>query len=468
MRRKCALIVDDSKTAREVLARKLATYDIDVETRDSAASAIDYLYGNTPDAVFMDYEMPGMDGFQALKIIKSNPNTATIPVMMYTSKAGGLELSQARALGAVGVLPKQLHHQELDAVLSELHLLPEQYSLAHGLADVDSDYHASPVPPKSHNIEYLSDYTGEGGKIEYPAEAYDESVFLLKRQTRIFQKELANAEARLKTSLSREFSAIKEGLLADRLLLNEAKAGSGGSRYFLVFLNVLILALLGLFFWQQITRHEDLVNQSTQFEKTLDGLQLEVGNLEQTLISLNQVELSASPTETDLTRPSSGESRLALLEWAANRGTEFAYGVNPYGNERVAWLSELINQFRSAGFSGVVRLKAHYGNFCLSKGETGVLNLADEQMAFSDCFFSTAVDEKGGEGGSYQTIGFANYINSLSAQRDALIEVEVEADDTEQPLVPYPEPYAVKSAGEWNSIARQNQRILVELSENRD
>ncbi|MEN8132738.1 MAG: response regulator, partial [Pseudomonadota bacterium] len=60
----------------------------DVVTVDSAVNAIDYLYGNTPDAVFMDYEMPGMDGFQALKIIKSNPETAMIPVMMYSSKAG--------------------------------------------------------------------------------------------------------------------------------------------------------------------------------------------------------------------------------------------------------------------------------------------------------------------------------------------------------------------------------------------
>jgi len=100
----------------------------------------------------------------------------------------------------------------------------------------------------------------------------------------------------------------------------------------------------------------------------------------------------------------------------------------------------------------------------MSRGETGVLILADEQMPFADCFFSNALRERGGEGGSYQTIGFANYINSLSAQQDALVEVEIEPDDSEQPLIPYPEPYAVKFAGEWNSIARQNQRILVELS----
>jgi CheY-like chemotaxis protein len=70
---KRALIVDDSKTARQVLSGKLSKYDISVVSLESAAAAIDYLYENAPDAIFMDYEMPGMDGFQALKVIKSNP-----------------------------------------------------------------------------------------------------------------------------------------------------------------------------------------------------------------------------------------------------------------------------------------------------------------------------------------------------------------------------------------------------------
>ena len=52
--------------------------------------------------------MPGMDGLQAVQAIKNDPRTATIPIMMYTSQEGELYLGQARALGAVGVLPKQI------------------------------------------------------------------------------------------------------------------------------------------------------------------------------------------------------------------------------------------------------------------------------------------------------------------------------------------------------------------------
>ena len=70
--------------------------------------------------------MPGMDGFQAVQSIKNNPRTATIPIMMYTSQEGELYLGQARALGAVGVLPKQVKPAEVSTVLYQLHLIADR------------------------------------------------------------------------------------------------------------------------------------------------------------------------------------------------------------------------------------------------------------------------------------------------------------------------------------------------------
>ena len=72
--------------------------------------------------------MPGMDGFQAVQAIKNNPRTATIPIMMYTSQEGELYLGQARALGAVGVLPKQIKPADVSKVLYQLHLVPDRRS----------------------------------------------------------------------------------------------------------------------------------------------------------------------------------------------------------------------------------------------------------------------------------------------------------------------------------------------------
>src|SRR5688572_16056063 len=123
---KRALIVDDSKSARVVLSRMLQKYNIEVDTAENAETAIDYLVQNRPDVIFMDHLMPGMDGFQAVQAIKNNPRTATIPIMMYTSQEGELYVGQARALGAVGVLPKLVKPVDVSKVLYQLHLLPER------------------------------------------------------------------------------------------------------------------------------------------------------------------------------------------------------------------------------------------------------------------------------------------------------------------------------------------------------
>src|SRR6202167_2053238 len=118
-----ALVVDDSKSARAFLTRILERYELAVDGVETAEQAIEYLTVQRPDVIFMDHLMPGMDGFQAVQAIKNNPRTATIPIMMYTSQEGELYLSQARALGAVGVLPKQIKHADVHKALEQLHLI---------------------------------------------------------------------------------------------------------------------------------------------------------------------------------------------------------------------------------------------------------------------------------------------------------------------------------------------------------
>src|SRR5450432_1012677 len=120
-----ALVVDDSKSARAFLTRILERYELTVDGVETAEQAIEYLTIQRPDVIFMDHLMPGMDGFQAVQSIKNNPRTATIPIMMYTSQEGELYLGQARALGAVGVMPKQIKPTDVSKVLEQLHLLGE-------------------------------------------------------------------------------------------------------------------------------------------------------------------------------------------------------------------------------------------------------------------------------------------------------------------------------------------------------
>ncbi|HSB94954.1 MAG TPA: response regulator [Spongiibacteraceae bacterium] len=139
-----ALIVDDSKTARYALRNLLDKHQYTADMLESAEQALDYLRERLPDLIFMDQIMPGMDGFQAVKAIKSSQNTAGIPIVMYTSTQGKVYFGHARALGAADVMTKPASAEELAAVLQRLE---EQHLL--GSAKAEAKPKPEPAPQRN-------------------------------------------------------------------------------------------------------------------------------------------------------------------------------------------------------------------------------------------------------------------------------------------------------------------------------
>ncbi|MHB1240560.1 MAG: response regulator, partial [Gammaproteobacteria bacterium] len=123
---KHALIVDDSKAARSALRRMVEVHGLAVDEAESGEDALDYLRNRRPDVVFMDHMMPGISGLETVRLIKADPELATVPVVMYTSKSGEVYVGQARALGALDVLPKEVKPSELFRILRTLNLVPER------------------------------------------------------------------------------------------------------------------------------------------------------------------------------------------------------------------------------------------------------------------------------------------------------------------------------------------------------
>ncbi len=117
---KNALIVDDSRLACKIMSNMLESINIQSVSVYSAEEALEYLKRKLPDIIFLDHSMPGMDGLETIKIIKDNPLTATVPVMMYTAKQGEVYVGEARALGAVDVLPKGLGKDHLSRALAKM------------------------------------------------------------------------------------------------------------------------------------------------------------------------------------------------------------------------------------------------------------------------------------------------------------------------------------------------------------
>src|SRR5262245_18711793 len=170
MSSKRALVVDDSKSARAFLARILERHEIEVDAAESAEAAIEYLARNKPDVIFMDHMMPGMDGFQAVQTIKNNPRTSAIPILMYTSQEGDLYLGQARALGAEGVLPKQIKQADVTRMLFQLRLVADRRDrepttfarVAHGAELLPANESAIVMPSMADVAANAPDVTATG------------------------------------------------------------------------------------------------------------------------------------------------------------------------------------------------------------------------------------------------------------------------------------------------------------------
>ncbi|KPP99066.1 response regulator [Marinobacter sp. HL-58] len=118
---KNALLVDDSKVARFALSKLLEGRDMEVNMAGSAEEALDFLNSNKrPDVIFMDHLMPGMNGVEATKAIKGNPETAAIPIIMCTSKKSQSFMEEARNFGVYNILTKPPQTDGLSLVLEQL------------------------------------------------------------------------------------------------------------------------------------------------------------------------------------------------------------------------------------------------------------------------------------------------------------------------------------------------------------
>lgn len=458
---KRALIVDDSKTARQVLSGKLSNYGITVDALESAAAAIDYLYENAPDAIFMDYEMPGMDGFQALKVIKSNPHTALIPVMMYTSKEGGLALSQARALGAIGVLPKQLEAQDLEGVLNSLHLMPEQESLVHGYKDDELDG-VSTIRRRG-NIHSINEHdrrkTAPIEQVSLPMDNFQDSATGVESLRRFIRREQSQSEERLQQALEKHFAELQGELFEVEAVQEEsgkhAKRGQLLGILSILFLFAGFILIYYFLEFSPMASRSGSLPQSELSEEVVGLINAQSEKIELLTEELNVGDYG-SLTDNISAVP------VKLIEWAANQGAEFDFGERPFNDQRALWLSELVDQLKDAGFRGTIELRATHGNFCLEKSGAGEVSIAKEGLDINECLF--AVDLRGNnEWLNDQSVAFANYLNVELARSGGELEILLFSSGFNDPLITYPALYNVKTVNEWNSIAAQNQRVRVNL-----
>ncbi len=118
--RKLILTVDDSITVRSALADALQKADYQVIQARDGAEALQQLerYPGV-EAILCDIEMPGMNGFEFLKIRQQTPHIAAIPTIMLTSRAGAKHRLLTEELGATNYLSKPYLTPQLLKTLAE-------------------------------------------------------------------------------------------------------------------------------------------------------------------------------------------------------------------------------------------------------------------------------------------------------------------------------------------------------------
>jgi CheY-like chemotaxis protein len=125
-RRSRALVVDDSQIARYILTGLLSRHGFEVEVADSAELAMRMLEVSSPDVVFLDHLLPGMDGLEAVDRLRAQPRTSRLPVVMYTSQDSRAFAARAIKAGANDVYTKTSDESRLVEILQKLELLPAE------------------------------------------------------------------------------------------------------------------------------------------------------------------------------------------------------------------------------------------------------------------------------------------------------------------------------------------------------
>ncbi|MCS6995519.1 MAG: response regulator [Casimicrobiaceae bacterium] len=114
------LVVDDSPTERHFLSSILTKAGYEVAGVESGERAIELARTLKPDLILMDIVMPGLNGFQATRMLARAPDTAGIPIVICTTKGQETDKIWGLRQGARDYLVKPIKPDELLALIQRL------------------------------------------------------------------------------------------------------------------------------------------------------------------------------------------------------------------------------------------------------------------------------------------------------------------------------------------------------------
>ena len=115
------LIVDDEKDFLDIMAERIRARGVDVSTTTSAEDALKMVEEESYDAVIMDFMMPAMNGFKALKLLKGKK--PDVQIILLTGNVPEEMIIEAKKLGALDVIEKPA---DLEVLLGKIKIAKAQ------------------------------------------------------------------------------------------------------------------------------------------------------------------------------------------------------------------------------------------------------------------------------------------------------------------------------------------------------
>ncbi len=120
-----ALVIDDNRSLADMIVMMLDMLGVSGRAVYGSRSGLMAIEEKMPDVVFLDINMPSVDGFEVLSYIQRNPGYQEVPVIVVTSDDQPETANRAKALGAESLVVKPITVEILESALKDAGLLGE-------------------------------------------------------------------------------------------------------------------------------------------------------------------------------------------------------------------------------------------------------------------------------------------------------------------------------------------------------
>lgn len=174
-------ITEDDDSIRELVTVALSVYSYEVESFVSAEDCLAATEKQVPDIFLFDIMLPGMDGVQAVKILRENEQTKNTPILMLTAKSAEIDKVFGLENGADDYLTKPFGIMELAARIKAL-LRRSGRSTSDSVSDKIT---AGGITVNTS----LREVSRDGRPIELTLKEYELLLYLLKNRARVVSRE---------------------------------------------------------------------------------------------------------------------------------------------------------------------------------------------------------------------------------------------------------------------------------------